>query len=64
MSGTAQGFAVGSNAPSAEGVVGVVTDNATKAAVGEEMSNPVGWAKILFDGAVAVGSFGYCYSHL
>lgn len=65
LGGTAQGLAMGPNiSVSAKGVVGVVSDAATEAAVGEELATPVGLAKLAFDGLVFSGALTYCSNHL
>jgi hypothetical protein len=62
LGGTAQGLPIGTVAAS-KGVVGLITDAARGAAVGEEMATPVGWAKLAIDGTTYLGSLAYCAAH-
>ena len=62
LGGTAQGLPIGTVAAS-KGIVGVVTEGALGAAVGEEMATPVGWVKLAIDGATYLGSLAYCSAH-
>jgi hypothetical protein len=62
LGGTAQGLPIGT-VPAAKGIVGVVTEGALGAAVGEEMATPVGWAKLGIDAVAYAGSLLYCKSH-
>jgi hypothetical protein len=59
LGGTAQGLPLGTSA-SAKGIVGTATDAAVGATLGEEMIEPIGWAKLGIDAIVYAGSMLSC----